>query len=105
MYCVVVLGAAIEMFPAVPTEPCPLMLPEVALVEVKARVTPVLEPAVMLEGVAVNVAVGGGPPLLEEEPPQDARKIVWTNRTARDQPVWRSNSKKRLIRFAALTPA
>jgi hypothetical protein len=50
------------------------MLPEVAFVEVKARVMFVLEPAVTEEGVAVRVAVGAEFEPLEGEPPQLASK-------------------------------
>jgi hypothetical protein len=50
------------------------MLPEVALVDVNARVMVVFEPAVTTEGVAVRVAVGAADdPLPLEEPPQLAR--------------------------------
>jgi hypothetical protein len=69
------------------------MLPEVALVEVKVSATVVLEPAVTVEGVAVNVAVGAGVevlplPELEDEPPQLAKIKL---RAA-------SNAKKQILR-------
>jgi hypothetical protein len=62
------------------------MLPEVAFVEVYASVTVVFAPAVMVEGVAVRVAVGADddPPLFEE-PPQLANTTQEKARNVKDQ--------------------
>jgi hypothetical protein len=83
------------------------MLPEVAFVEVNASVTVVLEPAVTVAGVAVNVAVGAGdelPLLPEEEPPQLASTTQNTKTNAKDQTRRRSSSQKILMISAAFTP-
>jgi hypothetical protein len=66
------------------------MVPEVAFVEVNASVMFEVEPAVMVAGVAVKVAVGTGgglppPVLFEDEPPQ----LASTNVNAK------SNAEKR----------
>jgi hypothetical protein len=65
------------MFELIPTAPTPLlMLPESAFVEVKLSTVPC--PVETAVGLALNVAVGAGPPplLLLLDPPQAVRTAI-----------------------------
>jgi len=65
------------------------MVPDVALVAVKARVMLVFEPAVTDDGVAARVAVGTGVGvtllLEEEEPPQPVKARLRNSKKARGE--------------------